>query len=278
MSKWNMIVDVAKCENCRNCYVVCKDEHVGNDFPGYTAPQPLHGHDWIDLRGNERGSYPMVDAHFMPVMCNQCDEPACMRAAKDGAIYKRPDGIVIIDPVKAKGQRQIVDACPYGAIYWNEELKLPQKWIFDAHLLDKGWTRTRAEQACPTGALKSLKVSDEEMKAIAAAEKLEVLLPEENTKPRVYYKNLYLMNRCFVGGTVVTTVNGREDCVEAAKVVLRKNGKAIAEVVSDVYGEFKIDRLDAGSGQYELAFEKGTAKATRSVVLGESQYIGTIAL
>jgi NAD-dependent dihydropyrimidine dehydrogenase PreA subunit len=180
--------------------------------------------------------------------------------------------------VKAKGQRQIVDACPYGAIYWNEELKLPQKWIFDAHLLDRGWTRTRAEQACPTGALKSLKVSDEEMKAIAAAEELEVLLPEANAKPRVYSKNLYLMNRCFVGGTVVTTVTGREDCVEGAKVVLSKNGKAVADVVSDVYGEFKIDRLEAGSGQYELAFEKGKAKATRSVVLGESQYIGTIAL
>jgi len=278
MSKWNMIVDVAKCENCRNCYVVCKDEHVGNDFPGYAAPQPLHGHDWIDLQGNERGSSPIADAHFMPVMCNQCDDPACMRAAEGGAIYKRPDGIVIIDPVKAKGQRQIVDACPYGAIYWNEELKLPQKWIFDAHLLDKGWTRTRAEQVCPTGALKSLKVSDEEMKAIAAAEKLEVLLPEANTKPRVYYKNLYLMNRCFVGGTVVTTVTGREDCVEGAKVVLSKNGKAVAEAVSDVYGEFKIDRLDPDSGRYELAFEKGKAKATRSVVLGESQYIGTIAL
>jgi Fe-S-cluster-containing dehydrogenase component len=257
---------------------VTKDEHVGNDFPGYAAPQPLHGHDWIDLHGHERGSYPMVDAHFMPVMCNQCDDPACLRAAREGAVSKRSDGIVIIDPVKAKGQRQIVDACPYGAIYWDEELKLPQKWIFDAHLLDRGWTRTRAEQACPTGALKSLKVSDEEMKAIAAAEELEVLLPEANAKPRVYSKNLYLMNRCFVGGTVVTTVTGREDCVEGAKVVLSKNGKAVADVVSDVYGEFKIDRLEAGSGQYELAFDKGKAKATRSVVLGESQYIGTIAL
>jgi len=34
MSKWNMIVDVEKCENCANCFLVTKDEHVGNDFPG----------------------------------------------------------------------------------------------------------------------------------------------------------------------------------------------------------------------------------------------------
>jgi Fe-S-cluster-containing dehydrogenase component len=45
MNKWNMIVDVEKCENCANCVIVTKDEHVGNDFPGYAAPQPLHaGH------------------------------------------------------------------------------------------------------------------------------------------------------------------------------------------------------------------------------------------
>ena len=40
MKKWNLIVDVEKCENCYNCFIATKDEHVGNDFPGYAAPQP----------------------------------------------------------------------------------------------------------------------------------------------------------------------------------------------------------------------------------------------
>lgn len=137
-AKWNMIVDVARCENCHNCFLATKDEHVGNDFPGYAAPQPLHGHSWIHLRTNERGQAPIVDAHSMPVMCNHCDDAPCIKAARDGAMYQRPDGIVIIDPVKAKGQQQLVSACPYGAIQWNEDLQLPQKWIFDAHLLDAG--------------------------------------------------------------------------------------------------------------------------------------------
>ena len=52
---------------------------------------------------------------------------------------KRDDGIVLIDPVKAKGRQDLVDACPYGHIWWNEELKVPQAWPFDAHLLDQGW-------------------------------------------------------------------------------------------------------------------------------------------
>ena len=38
MSKWNLIVDVGRCENCNNCVIADRDEHVGNDFPGYAAP------------------------------------------------------------------------------------------------------------------------------------------------------------------------------------------------------------------------------------------------
>jgi Fe-S-cluster-containing dehydrogenase component len=280
MSKWNMIVDVAKCENCRNCFLAAKDEHIGNDFPGYAASQPLHGHNWIDIRVKERGAYPIVDAHAMPVMCNHCDDAPCIRAANAGAVYKRPDGIVIIDPVKAKGQQQIVGSCPYGAIYWNEELKLPQIWIFDAHLLDNGWKQTRAEQACPTGALKSLKVSDEEMKRIAASENLEVLSPGKGSKPRVYYKNLHLMTHCFIGGTVVTNPIGCEECLEGAQVRLSKDGNVVAETVSDTFGEFKIDCLKENSGEYELtvrAVGKNNVES-RKVVLGESQYVGVIAL
>ena len=154
--KWNMIVDVERCDNCRICFLADKDEHIGNDFPGYSAPQPPQGHNWIEIERNERGSYPIVDANFMPVMCNHCDDAPCMKAAKDGAISKRADGIVIIDPEKSKGQKAIVDACPYGAVYWNEEKQIPQAWIFDAHLLDDGWTQTRAEQSCPTGVFKSV--------------------------------------------------------------------------------------------------------------------------
>jgi len=112
--KWNLIVDIERCDNCRSCYIAVKDEHAGNDFPGYAAAQPAQGHHWLDIRRKERGAYPLVEANFQPVMCNHCDDAPCMKAARDGAVQKRADGIVIIDPVKAKGQKQIVDACPYG--------------------------------------------------------------------------------------------------------------------------------------------------------------------
>ncbi len=40
MKKWNLIVDVAKCTNCNLCTLANQDEHVGNEFEGYSAPMP----------------------------------------------------------------------------------------------------------------------------------------------------------------------------------------------------------------------------------------------
>jgi len=278
--KWNMIVDVSRCDNCRNCFLATKDEHIGNDFPGYAASQPEHGHSWVDIQRQERGSYPIVDAHFLPVMCNHCDEAPCMKVAKNGAISKRADGIVIMDPEKSKGQKEIVDACPYGAVYWNEEKQIPQAWIFDAHLLDDGWTQTRAEQCCPTDVFRSVKVEDQEIQRIKEEEGLEVLQPELGTKPRVYYKNLHLMTKCFVSGSVVANVEGIEECAENAEVILKQNGSEVARATTDIFGEFKIDKLGKKSGQYELeVISDSSGSASMEFDLGdESLYLGVIAL
>ncbi len=278
--KWNMIVDVARCDNCRNCFLATKDEHIGNEFPGYAASQPAHGHNWIDIQRKERGRYPVVEARFMPVMCNHCDDAPCMKAAKGGAISKRADGIVVIDPEKSKGQKAIVDACPYGAVYWNEEKQIPQAWIFDAHLLDQGWTKTRIEQVCPTDVFRSIKVEDQEMQRIKEEEGLEVLQPELETKPRVYYKNLHLMSKCFVAGSVVAHVEGIEECAEDAEVILNQDGSEVARVTTDIFGEFKIDELEKNSGQYKLEVNSNASgSASVEFDLGdESLYLGTIGL
>src|SRR3989440_764554 len=131
MKKWNMIIDVAECTNCNLCTLASMDEYVGNEFPGYTAPMPKHGHKWINILQKERGQIPMIDIAYVPTMCNHCDDAPCMKADKVGAITKRDDGIILIDPVKAKGQKHLVEACPYGHIWWKDEPRLPQSWPFD---------------------------------------------------------------------------------------------------------------------------------------------------
>jgi Fe-S-cluster-containing dehydrogenase component len=282
--KWNLIVDVAKCDNCRNCFLATKDEHIGNDFPGYAAAQPEKQHAWVDIVRRERGTYPVAEARFMPVMCNHCDDAPCMKAAKNGAVVKRPDGIVIIDPEKARGQKAIVEACPYGAVYWNEDKQIPQAWIFDAHLLDQGWPRPRVEQSCPTGVFRSLKVEDAEMAGLAQAEGLAVLKPELGTRPRVYYKNLHLMTTCFVAASVAMDANGVEECADGAEVVLTQDGREVGRATTDTFGEFKIDRLPPNSGRYQLSISRGgadgtTGRAAAAFDLGaDSLYLGTLKL
>ena len=279
MKKWNMIIDVAACTNCQLCTLAAMDEYVGNDWPGYAAPMPKHGHRWIDILQKERGQVPMIDIAYVPTMCNHCDDAPCIKAAKDGAIRKREDGIVIVDPVKAKGQKQLVDACPYGHIWWNDELDLPQAWPFDAHLIDQGWQQTRGQQSCPTGAMRALNVEDAEMERLAREEKLEVIKPALGTKPRVYYKNLWRYDSCFIGGTLSLDANGVVDCVEGAAVRLMKNGAAVATTKSDNYGDFKFDRLDENSGRYTVEIvAAGRPGKTIEVELGVSTNIGEIRL
>ena len=279
MEKWNLIIDVAECTNCNLCTLATMDEYIGNDWPGYAAPMPKHGHHWINILQKERGQTPVVDVAYVPTMCNHCDQAPCIRAATDGAIRKRADGIVLIDPEMAKGQQQLVDACPYGHIWWNGELKIPQAWPFDAHLIDQGWQQTRGQQSCPTGAMRAIKVTDEQMQRLAGEQQLEVMRPEFGTKPRVYYKNLWRYTKCFIAGTISAETNGVVDCVESALVRLFKNDACLRETASDNYGDFRFDRLDEGSGPYTVEIAaRGHPTRTVTANLGKSINLGDIIL
>ena len=280
MSKWNLIIDVAECTNCNNCTLATMDEYVDNDWPGYSAPMPKHGHRWIDIKQKERGQAPFLDIAYVPTMCNHCDNGPCIEAAgDDGSITKRADGIVIIDPEKAKGRKDLVDACPYGHIWWNEELKVPQIWTFDAHLLDNGWQQTRGEQSCPTGAMKAVKRDDLAMQKMAGEEGLEVIKPELGTQPRVWYRNLWRYSKAFIGASVSAETDGVVDCIEGASVVLSKGANKVAETTTDIYGDFKFDKLEENSGSYNVKISAaGYEIKTVTVELAESVYLGEIRL
>lgn len=278
MNKWNLIIDVAKCHDCNNCFLACKDEYCENDFPPYSAAQPSHGHRWMDIKRLERGQYPFIDVAYLPTPCMHCDDADCIKAAENEAIYKREDGIVIIDPVRSKGQKALVDSCPYGVIWWNDELDVPQKCTFCAHLLDDGWTKPRCVQSCPTGALDFVCVEDSDMQQTATTEDLEYLHPQYGLEPRVYYKNLYRYTRCFIAGSVA--LSEPDECAEGAEVTLRDGrGKVIASAATNNFGDFKFDALEENSGQYSLeVVYPGYEVKGLSVDLMESINVGTIFL
>ncbi|CAH0529518.1 4Fe-4S dicluster domain-containing protein [Vibrio hippocampi] len=275
---WNLVVDVERCENCNNCFMADKDEYCGNSFPGYSEEQPRHGHRWINIQRRERGSGSLVDVAYMPTMCNQCKDAPCVKAAKNGEIYQRDDGIVIIDPLKAKGQERLVKSCPYGHIWWNDELELPQKWYFDAHLLDNGWKEPRCVQSCATGALQAIKVSDEEMLAKVRQENLEVLNPEFGTNPRIWYRNLYRFNKQHLAGSVVAKVDGVVDCVKSATVTLSQQDTVIAELQTDYFGDFKFDKLETSTEPYQLTVSHEYGRYHCEVDLQNSINLGVLTL
>jgi len=274
MAKYGMVIDIARCTGCYCCFTACKDEYWDNDYPPYSAAQPRYGQFWINLVKKERGTNPCVKVAYIPVLCMHCDDAPCVKAAKDGAVYKRPDGIVIIDPQKAVGQRQIVDACPYHVIFWNEEKKLPQMCTFCVHRLEQGEI-PRCVQVCPSEALVFGDLDDpkSEISRVVASGKTEVLNPEHKANPRVYYMNL---PKTFIAGSVL--YGDVDECAEGLTVTLIDQSTAkSAKARTNNFGDFEFDGLNPG--KYSVKIEgAGYAPKTIDVDLKTDNYLGAIAL
>jgi len=277
MKKWNLVVKVERCHNCQNCVIAARDEHVGNAFPGYAAPATVDTESPIRILRRVHGQAPMVEAAYLPVMCNHCDAAPCIKAGGD-AVRKRADGIVIIDPDKARGRRDIVDACPYRAIIWNDKQQVPQTWIFDAHLLDEGWAYPRCQQACPTDVFEAVKLDDAEMADKARREGLRVLQPDLGTMPRVWYSGLERWEDCFIGGSVSARSGDAIDCIAGAVAELFLADRKLAETLSDCFGDFRFGGLPRHSGPYRVEVRHPLGCATRECELDDSVYFGEIGL
>jgi Fe-S-cluster-containing dehydrogenase component len=219
-----------------------------------------------------RGTVPKVKMHYLPVLCMHCDKAPCIPACPiENTIYKRDDGLVIIDPEKCTGCKSCVDACPYNAIFFNESLNIAQKCTGCAHLLDSGeWKEPRCADACPTEAIKFGEES--EFKNLIA--KAEVLKPELGTKPRVYYLNI---PKKFIAGTVYDPV--QKEVIIGATCTLSgpKAGKS-ATTTTDGFGDFWFQGL--ADGKYSLNIEaKGfTTKTMRSISTEKDVNLGDIPL
>lgn len=268
MKQKYLVIDLKYCHDCNNCFIACKDEHVSNDWLPYTYEQPRHGHRWMNILCQERGQAPRMDVCFLPMPCQHCAKAPCIEAHPD-CISRRDDGIVMIDPEKAKGKKEIVDSCPYGAMYWNEEKNVPQKCTMCAHLLDDStWTLhiPRCSHSCPTLAIQFLEMEPEEMAEMVEKEGLSNHRPELGTNGNVYYKHYHRFVKHFISGAVL---KNNEACENVA-VSLTGNGNAY-EQKTNYFGEFKFDALDAGT--YSLALD---GKEVKKIELEKSLNIGEI--
>ena len=241
MPRYGIIIDVNKCSGCYSCFLACRDEYYDNDYPSYSAAQPLNGQFWMQIKEVERGSYPKPKLSYLPIPCMHCGEAPCIEAAKDGAVYRREDGIVLIDPEKARGQKEIVNACPYRVIFWNAEQQLPQKCTLCAHRLDEGEKQPRCVESCPTGALAFGDLDDpqSDVARLASDARIEVMHPEFRTQPLMKYIGL---PKRFVAGEVVLKDNQGE-CAQGVIVKLSGEG-VVQETRTNSFGDFEFEGLE----------------------------------
>lgn len=276
MARYAMAIDLDHCIGCYNCQIACKDEHVGNTFLPIAKPQPTFGHFWMGIKEVERCSSPSkIKVFYIPMLCQHCGDAPCMKAAKDGAIYRRADGIVIIDPQKAAGQKHLLKACPYGAIFWNEEEKIPQKCTFCAHLLDDGWKEPRCVQTCPTSCMYFGDLDDpvSRISRFLAVKKAEFLEVERGTKPVVQYVGL---PKPQLAGTVI--LGDKDECGKGVRVTLNAKDGGQMETQTDFFGDFHFDNVE--KAKYTIRVESGGYKSqSRKVDLTEEYlYVGEITL
>ncbi|MCL1896313.1 MAG: oxidoreductase [Clostridiales bacterium] len=272
--RYGIVVDVSKCTGCYACFLACKDENCGEEHPGYTAAQPMTGQSWLGLAEVERGIFPKVRLSHVPKLCGHCEEPGCMKMAEDGAVYKREDGIVIIDPVKAAGQKQIASGCPHRMVFWNEEKQLPQKCDMCAHFLDQGFGTPRCVEMCPTGALVFGDLNDpgSEVSRLAAEEDPVRAHPEYGLKENVFFLGL---PKKFVAGTVVFL--DTDQCAKGARVTLRGDGVEQC-LIADAFGDFWFDGLEARERFTVEVEAEGYEKASLSAHTQNDVNLGEIFL
>jgi len=145
MAQYGFFFDQSRCSGCQACAVACKN---WNGLP----PGPLK---YLRVYEYEKGSFPSVRIHYLWVPCYHCEEPACVNSCPSEAIYKEERyGAVLIDSEKCDGCRLCYDACPYGAlVFENDEPDTKaQKCTMCIDRLEEG-EKPICVLACPSRAL-----------------------------------------------------------------------------------------------------------------------------
>ena len=242
------LVDIAKCNGCRNCQIACKDEHCDQAWEGYTLAQPDTGQFWCEVEETTHGTVPKGNVTYLPKMGAQ-DE--ALRAYAPEALLEREDGLIVLDPAKCKGRKDIADR--FDGVFWNEELDVCQGCTGCAHLIDDGWSVPRCVDACATGALKWVPADE-------VPDGAEQLTPGSH----VHYLNL---PKRWVAGEVYDEL--KDEVIIGATVTLKGEDGTVLTTRTDDFGDFWFRQVEAQ--KYELTYQAegyvdktGTADATET--------------
>jgi len=178
--RYGMVIDLTKCFGCHACSVACKAEQ---DVPLERFKS------WVFQA--DTGTYPNVVRHFIPALCNQCENPPCVDGCPTGATWQRDDGIVMQDEDTCIGCNYCVQACPYGVKYSDPQTRTAQKCDFCVHLVDQG-LQPACVNTCNARArvFGDLNDPESEVSHLIIKHKAQPLRPHMGTEPRVFYIGL----------------------------------------------------------------------------------------
>jgi len=203
-----------------------------------------------------------------------CDNAPCIAASKNGDVYRRADGIVLIDPVLSYGDSNLPGTCPYGKIFWNSVTNIAQKCTFCAHLIDQGQSPKCVVQ-CHMSAITfgDLDTPTSAIAKLVATGTPQPLHPEYGTSSKVYYIGLPMT---FLMGTVVDSKTGAY-MQGAGVIVTNASGQSFSATV-DNYGDFTIDGLTSGKSYTLTISLSGYTTLTQTVNLKTDTYLGNVQL
>jgi len=181
--RYGLLIDVESCIGCQTCRIACKMENKFDKGVGIR----------VDTIGGAypdtpMGKYPNLSMYFLPVPCMHCDEPPCMYACPMEAIYKREDGIVVIDEEACNCCEACISACPYGALTYDSEREEVQKCRLCHHRLDQGM-EPFCVLCCPAEAIAFGDLNDTKstISKLIIEKNAYTIKPEFATGPAVYY-------------------------------------------------------------------------------------------
>jgi len=202
---YGMGIEIEKCIGCNRCVEACKTEN-------HVPEEPYYFRTWVErysiLSSGEAvveciSTHPhqppaagtddrdVVRTFFVPKLCNHCAHPPCTQVCPVGATFETRDGVVLVDSQRCIGCRYCIQACPYGARFFNPTTNTADKCTFCYHRVRHGLLPACVE-VCPTGAriFGDLKSKASRLVRFQRMNKINVLKPALNTEPKVFYAEL----------------------------------------------------------------------------------------
>lgn len=181
---YTMVIREKHCIDCERCLEACRStNHV-----------PEHGYRTAILERSLPTPSGARERDFMPVLCNHCNNPPCVRVCPTSATYKdKITGIVSMNIKKCIGCKTCMTACPYNARYFDEEIRAIDKcnFCFDTKLKESKGTTTACAAACPANVRVFGDLTNPETHAYkllhTPGKVFWVLRPDKNTLPNVFY-------------------------------------------------------------------------------------------